>query len=195
MLWLVESVNFQKVLNTVFKQNFSSIKIFRRIENDLIKFMKVKFLISLLTGLGTTVACYFFEINFPVFWGLFAFAINFIQMIGSFLTVLVLSLFAFVELDPTSTLLFFMVTITLIQVLMGSILEPVFMGKSFSINVITILLVLGFWGYIWGVPGLIMAIPLTVFIKIILEQFPTTKVIADLISGSELVIYHSNKKQ
>lgn len=194
VLWLVESVNFQKVLYAVFKQKFASVKVFLKIEKNLIKFMKVKFIISLLTGIGITIASYFFDISFPVFWGLFAFVINFIQMIGSFLSIFILSLFAFVELDPTSTLLFFILTITLIQVLMGGIIEPIFMGKSFSINVITILVALGFWGYIWGIPGLIMAIPLTVFIKIILEQFTSTKVIANLISGSELIQYHSNKK-
>ncbi|CAN0451187.1 unnamed protein product, partial [Scytosiphon promiscuus] len=75
--------------------------------------------------------------------------------------------------------------ITGVQVLFGSILEPVFMGKSFSINIITVLVMLMLWGYIWGVPGLIMAIPITVFIKIILEQFPQTKIIASLISGNQ----------
>jgi predicted PurR-regulated permease PerM len=58
------------------------------------------------------------------------------------------------------------------------------MGKSFSINIITVLVMLMFWGFIWGIPGLIMAIPITVFLKIIFEQFPSTKGIASLISGS-----------
>jgi predicted PurR-regulated permease PerM len=40
------------------------------------------------------------------------------------------------------------------------------------------------WGFIWGVPGLIMAIPITVFIKIILEQFPETKVISSILSAN-----------
>ena len=62
------------------------------------------------------------------------------------------------------------------------------MGKSFSINVITVLIMLMLWGYIWGIPGLIMAIPITVFLKIILEQFPSTKVIASLLSGPERAI-------
>ena len=193
VLWLLESINFHNVLNSIFKQRFSSIKVFFKIEKDLIRFMKVKFIISLFTGIGITLACYFFDVSFPVFWGLFAFVINFIQMIGSFVTVFSLALFAFIELDPTSTLLFFILTITLVQVIMGGVLEPIFMGKSFSINVITILVVLSFWGYIWGIPGLIMAIPLTVFIKIILEQFPATKVIASLISGTELIVYQPNK--
>jgi predicted PurR-regulated permease PerM len=42
-----------------------------------------------------------------------------------------------------------------------------------------------FWGFLWGIPGLIMAIPITVFIKILLEQFPSTKVIASLLSGND----------
>ncbi len=186
ILWLAESVNFQKVLNsTILVQKYSSVKAFMKIEKDIIKFIKVKFIISLLTGISTSLACLFFDISFPIFWGLFAFVVNFVQMIGSFITVISLTLFAFIELEPTSILFFFILTITAVQVLFGGVLEPIFMGKSFSINVITILVMLMLWGYIWGIAGLIMSIPITVFIKIILEQFPKTKVIAALIAGAD----------
>ncbi|MFT6930452.1 MAG: putative PurR-regulated permease PerM [Sediminicola sp.] len=189
VLWLSESINVQKLLNsTIIKQKHASVKTFMKIENDLIKFIKVKFLVSLFTGIGTGLACYFFDVNFPIFWGLFAFLINFVQMIGSFVTVILLSIFAFVGIDSGNVLLFFILSITGVQVLFGSILEPIFMGKSFSINIITILVMLMLWGYIWGVPGLILAIPITVFIKIILEQFPGTKIIAKIISGDEIKV-------
>lgn len=183
VLWLAESINFEKFLNnTILKQKFASVKTFMKIEKDLRTFIKVKILVSLLTGIGIGLACVFFDVNFPIFWGLFAFIINFVQMIGSFVSVILLALFAFVQLDPTSVLFFFVLSITGVQVLFGSILEPVFMGRSFSINIIAILVMLMLWGYIWGIPGLIMAIPLTVFIKIILEKFPKTKVLAGLLS-------------
>ncbi|NOQ24272.1 MAG: AI-2E family transporter [Bacteroidales bacterium] len=186
ILWLAESINFQKILNnTILKQKYSSVKAFMKIENDIIKFIKVKFIISLLTGLFISLACLLFDVSFPIFWGLFAFAINFLQMIGSFITVILLALFAFVELDPTSVLFFFILTITAVEVLFGSILEPIFMGKSFSINIITILVMLMFWGYMWGVAGLIMSVPITVFIKIILEQYSRTKIIASLMAGTD----------
>ncbi|MEZ5084424.1 MAG: AI-2E family transporter [Bacteroidales bacterium] len=186
ILLLSESINFQKLMNnTILKQKHTSIKTFMKIEKDIIKFVKVKFLISLFTGVGFSLACLFFDISFPIFWGLFAFVINFVQMVGSVISVLLLSLFAFVELDATGTLLFFILAIIAVQVIMGGVLEPVFMGKTFSINVITVLVMLMLWGYIWGIPGLIMSIPITVFIKIILEQFPKTKVIANLMAGSE----------
>lgn len=186
VLWLAESINVQKLMNnTILKQKHTSVKTFMKIEKDLAKFIKVKFLVSLGTGICTGLACYFFDVSFPIFWGLFAFVINFVQMVGSFITVILLSLFAFVEFDPNSLLLFFILTITGVQVLFGSILEPIFMGKSFSINIITVLVMLMFWGFIWGVPGMIMSIPITVFIKIILEQYPQTRVIANIISGSD----------
>jgi len=186
VLWLGESINVHNLLNnTILRQKHTSIKAFMKIEKDLIKFIKVKVLVSALTGLFTGLMCVMFDVSFPIFWGLFAFAINFVQMVGSFISVILLSIFAFVELDPTSTLLFFIVSISMVQVVFGAILEPIFMGKSFSINIIAVLVMLMFWGFLWGIPGLIMAIPITVFIKIILEQFPSTKVIASLLSGNE----------
>ncbi|PLX01885.1 MAG: AI-2E family transporter [Marinilabiliales bacterium] len=185
VLLLSESINFQKLLNiTLVKSNYSSVRTFMKIEKDIIKFVWVKFLISLFTGIGFSLACIFFGISFPIFWGLFAFFINFVQMVGSVVSVVLLSLFAFVELEPTVTLLFFIITITTVQVLMGGILEPIFMGKTFSINVITVIVMLMLWGYIWGVPGLIMSIPITVFTKIILEHFPNTRNISSLMAGN-----------
>ena len=184
VLWLAESINIENLLNkTLLKKRHQSIKTFIKIENDLIKFIKVKVLVSFLTGVFTGLACYFFDVSFPIFWGLFSFLINFVQMVGSFATVILLSIFAFVELEASSTLFFFILAIAGTQVLYGSILEPIFMGKSFSINVITVLVSLMFWGFIWGVPGLIMAIPITVFFKIILEQFPSTRGLAKLLSA------------
>lgn len=186
VLWLAESINGQKLLNaTILKRKHTSVKTFLKIETDLIKFIKVKFLVSLGTGIGIGLACVFFDVSFPIFWGLFAFVINFVQMIGSFISVISLAIFAFVEIHFMGTLFFFVLSITMVQVIFGAILEPIFMGKSFSINIIAVLVMLMFWGYIWGIPGMIMSIPITVFIKIILEQFPNTKVIASLLSGND----------
>ncbi|WP_035843722.1 AI-2E family transporter [Crocinitomix catalasitica] len=186
VLWLAESINVQKLLNnTILRQKHTSIKTFIKIENDLITFIKVKFAVSLFTGIGIGLSCLFFGVSFPIFWGLFAFLINFVQMIGSFISVILLAIFAFVELDPTSTLFFFVMSITGVQIIFGAILEPVFMGKSFSINIITVLVMLMLWGFIWGVPGLIMSIPITVFLKIIFEQFRSTKILGQVISAND----------
>lgn len=183
VLLLAGSMNIQKVMELlIFKQRFASVKTFRQIERDILKFIIVKFLLSLFTGLGFGLACYSFGVSFPLFWGLFAFAINFIQMIGSVISVVVLTAFALVELDQTGTLLFFILVIAGVQVLFGGILEPILMGKSFSINTVTVLIMLALWGFIWGIPGLILSIPITALVKKIMEQFPSTAVYARIMS-------------
>lgn len=188
ILLLSESINIERLMkNTFFKSSYSSVKTFIKIEKDIIKFIKVKFLVSLLTGIGFSVACLAFGVSFPIFWGLFAFLINFVQMIGSVISVVALALFAFVEIDPTGTLLLFILSITAVQAVFGGVVEPVFMGKTFSVNIIVVLIMLMLWGYVWGIPGLIMSIPITVVIKLILEQFPETKFVAILLDGSNTI--------
>jgi predicted PurR-regulated permease PerM len=183
ILLLAGSMNIQQVMELlIFKQRFASVKTFRQIEKDIFKFIVVKFFLSLFTGIGFGLACYFFDVSFPIFWGLFAFLINFIQMIGSVISVMVLSAFALVELDQTGTLLFFVLVISGVQVLFGGILEPILMGKSFSINTVTVLFMLALWGFIWGIPGLILSIPITALVKKIMEQFPGTRVYAKIMS-------------
>ena len=182
ILLLAESFDIRKVLQSaLFKRTFTSTRILRKVEKDLANFILVKILISAGTGIGIGLACYLFGVSFPIFWGIFAFAINFLQMIGSVICVIVVSLFAFVDLEMSQLLIFALIC-TGIQGLFGGVLEPVFMGKTFSINVVSILIMLMLWGYIWGIPGLIMSIPITVFLKIVFEQFEKTKIIAEILS-------------
>lgn len=183
VLLISESMNVRKIIGiTIFKQTLPSIRTYRQIEKSMVTFIKVKFVLSFLTGLGFSLACIYFDVSFPLFWGVFTFAINFVQMIGSIISTVLLTLFALAEMDPSGTLLVFALTITGVQVLFGSILEPIFMGKTFSINTVTVLVMLMFWGFLWGIPGMILSIPITVLIKTIMEQFPKTRVIAGIMS-------------
>ena len=109
-------------------------------------------------------------------------------MIGSVISVILLSIFALIEINTTGSLLFFIFVISMVEIVFGGILEPIFMGKSFSINVITILVMLMFWGFLWGVPGMILSIPITVLLKIIFDQFPKTKILSSLMSGKQMSI-------
>ncbi len=186
ILWLAESINVEQIIKSMMTEHkFSSVKAFMEIEKKLITFVKVKVVVSLMIGLGVGLVCYFFGVSFAIFWGLFAMMGVYIQMIGPLVQILVLALFAMVELDISAKYLFFLISMISVHVLVGSVLEPIFMGKSFSINVITILIMLMLWGYIWGISGMVLSIPITVLIKIILEQFPSTKGLAILMSGKD----------
>jgi len=183
VLLLAGSVNIQKLMeDTIFKSRLPSIRTFIIIERSIVKFLIVKFLISLATGISFSAACFLFGIEFPVFWGLLAFGLNFIQMVGSVISTAILAVFSMAQIDHTGTLVAFILIIIGIQILFGSISEPVFMGKTFSINTIAILFMLMFWGFLWGVTGLILAVPITVVLKTVFEQFPRTQIIAKIMS-------------
>lgn len=183
VLLLAGSVNIQKLMeDTLFKSRLPSIRTFISIERSIVKFLIVKFLISLATGISFSIACYLFGIKFPVFWGLLAFTLNFIQMVGSIISTALLALFSIAQIDHTGTMVAFIILIIGIQILFGSILEPIFMGQTFSINTITILFMLMLWGFLWGVAGLILAVPITVVLKTVFEQFPRTQIISKIMS-------------
>jgi len=183
VLILAGSFNFKLLTeNTTIMRRIQTLKTYLAIEKSIVKFIKVKFLTSFLTGLGFGLIAWFFGLSFPIFWGLFAFSINFVQMIGSVIATILAVLLAFIELESPGTILLVALLFTGVQVLFGSVLEPVLMGKSFSINVLTVLVMLMFWGYLWGVPGMILSIPITVLIKTMLQQFSSGEKLARFMS-------------
>lgn len=183
ILLLSGSMNFQKVMDdTLFSSRLSSIKTFLTIERSIVTFIKVKSVTSLLTGLGFGLTCYFFGVSFPLFWGLLAFILNYIQLLGSVIVTAFLIVFAFVEIKTIGSLVLFGLILLVIQLVFGSVLEPILMGQSFKINTIAVLFMLMLWGYLWGIPGMVLAVPITVILKTILEKFPKTQTIAKVLS-------------
>ncbi|MBK6264191.1 AI-2E family transporter [Marivirga sp. S37H4] len=183
ILLLAGSMNFNDILrSTMSRGKTQSVKTFVKVERSISEFLKVKIFVSLLTGLAFGIIAWSLGISFPIFWGLFAFVVNFIQMVGSIIATIVATLFAFIELEAPGAILAALLLFTGAQVLFGSIMEPIWMGKSFSINIIVVLVMLMFWGFLWGVPGLILAIPLTVLMKTIMGEFEGTKKLAQLMS-------------
>ncbi|HZH87900.1 MAG TPA: AI-2E family transporter [Chitinophagaceae bacterium] len=183
VLFLAGTMDLQRLLELfIFKNQDAKINIFKKIEKDAFTYILIKTLISISTGVLISLSCYFFGISFPIFWGLVAFLLNFIQMIGSIVSVAALALFALVELSFAGSFVFFVAVIIGIQFILGNILEPILMGKSFSINTVAVLIMLAIWGFIWGIPGLILAVPISALLKRIFEQFPSTQIYAKAMS-------------
>jgi len=184
-LFLTGAQLFEVFLNRVTNNDEDSIHVFREIKGSLNGFIKVKFLTSTMTGIGFGLTAMFFGVKFALFWGLTAFLLNFVQLIGSFFITAVLLVFGFVEIQHTGTFLIFGAILIALQMSIGGVLEPIFMGKRFQINTITVLISLAVWGFIFGIAGLILAIPIAVFVKLILERIPATKYLAKLLSSVE----------
>lgn len=183
VLILAGSVNFKLVMQeTLFNRPTQVVEVFMRIENSITKFISVKIGTSLLTGILFGIICWVFGISFPLLWGLLAFCLNFIQMLGSIFVTVLVCLMAIIDVQHPGALTAAIVLFIAVQVLVGSVVEPILLGKSCKINIVMVLIMLLFWGFLWGVAGMMIAVPMAVLIKIICEQFEHTQGIARIMS-------------
>ncbi|WP_417320053.1 AI-2E family transporter [Emcibacter sp.] len=149
------------------------------------KYMIVMTLIGFFAAAMTTLFCWAVGLDFALLWGLMAFVMNFIPVLGSMFMLLPPTLMAFLQFtDPDQVLLVFS-GMAIIQFIMGNVIDPHFQGKFLSMSPVVILLSIAFWGFLWGVPGAFLAVPLTHIFMITCYQFPSTRAIACLLSEGE----------
>jgi predicted PurR-regulated permease PerM len=117
-------------------------------------------------------------------WGVLIFLFNFIPYIGSLVAVslpIILSFLQYAD-EPWKPLLI-TVLLLLVQRVVDNYIEPRLTGRKLGVSPLIVLLSLAFWGWLWGIVGMILAVPLTVIGKIILENIPETKPLATLLSN------------
>lgn len=158
--------------------------IMQRIIAQTMRFLSIKFFISLATGLFVYILSKSVSLDFAIVWGFLAFILNFIPTFGSILSVAGTSLFALLQFFPKPAPIFIvLVGLTLINMILGNIIEPRIEGENLGISPFVILVMLSLWGWMWGFLGLIMAVPLTVIIKIVSENIPVLQPIAILLGN------------
>jgi predicted PurR-regulated permease PerM len=147
-------------------------------------YIALKTFVSVLQGFLSFAVLAVFGVDFAVMWGVLIFLFNFIPYIGSFVAVslpIVLSFLQFAD-EPWKPLLITLLLL-LIQRVVDNFIEPRLTGQKLGLSPLLVLLSLAFWGWLWGVVGMILAVPLTVIAKIILENIRETKPLATLISN------------
>jgi AI-2 transport protein TqsA len=132
-------------------------------------YLLIKALVSLTTGLAVWLWLLLLGVEFPVLWGLLAFILNFIPNFGSLLAAVPPALLALVRSGPAD-MLAVVAGFVVVNVVLGSILEPRIMGRRLGLSPLAVLLSLIFWGWVWGSVGLLLAVPLTMVVKIVLEH-------------------------
>lgn len=156
-----------------------------RIQSSILSYLMIKLLISLFTGLFVYVTCLFFDLNFAFFFGFMTFLLNFIPSIGSIIATGPPVLMAFIQFDTLQPVIVLLVILTTIQMVMGNLVEPIITGDRLKLNTLTVIFGLVFWGYIWGIVGMLISIPLLVLIKLIFEHFPDTQIFARIMGSPE----------
>jgi predicted PurR-regulated permease PerM len=122
-------------------------------------------------------------VDFALLWGFLTFLLNFIPNIGSIVSVIFPLLISFLQFDSVATPLLVLILLGATQFAMGNVVEPKLMEFSLNLSPLLVLVSLFFWGWIWGVWGMILAVPMMSTVKIIFENIETLQPIAVLMSS------------
>lgn len=157
-------------------------EVLQAIDADIRTYIGVKTFVSLLTAVISFVILSWTGLDFAGFWALLIFVLNFIPNIGSIVATLLPSLLALVQFESLTPFLVVFFGIGTTQIVIGNILDPNLMGHRLNISPLVIVLSLVLWGYLWGVPGLFLGVPMMVILMIVLYHFEDTRWVAIMLS-------------
>ncbi|MFA7084796.1 MAG: AI-2E family transporter [Arcobacteraceae bacterium] len=179
---LSETKLFNKKLKLIFKQDRKKMLSFNLFSNNLQKYFAVKTFTSFLTGLLIYIVLLFFGIQYALLWAFIAFLFNFIPVVGSIVAAVPAVIVSLVTNDIQSTLWLIIIYI-IINISISNVLEPKFMGTRLNLSPMVIFFSLIFWGWVLGIVGMFLAVPITMTIKIAFESSENTKWIGLLLSN------------
>jgi len=155
------------------EKNVSTQRIIINVRN----YLGIKTLTSFVTGLLIFISLKFIGVDYAFIWGLIAFLLNYIPNVGSLLAAIPTLLFTSVQLGWSE---FFWVGFSylVVNIVIGSLIEPKVMGRGMGLSTLVVLISLVFWGWVLGPIGMFLSVPLTMTLKIFLENYKETKWLA-----------------
>jgi len=177
---LMELNGFAAKTLAIMNSPANSLTYLNKIGESIRHYLGIKTLISLLTGFLIWVGLLIIGVDYAILWAMIAFLLNFIPNIGSFIAQIPAVLFALVQLSVGGAL-WTLGVFTFVNLFVGSVLEPRVMGKGMGLSTLVVFVSLIFWGFILGTVGMFLSVPLTMTVKIILEQREKTRWVAILL--------------
>ena len=144
------------------------------------RYIAIKTVTSLATGILVAISLVILGVDYPALWGLVAFLLNYVPNIGSIIAAVPAVMLSFIQFGMGRTL-FVIGAYLLVNITIGSIIEPRVMGRRVGLSTLVVFLSLVFWGWVLGPIGMLLSVPLTMIVKISLEQSEDTRWIAVLL--------------
>ena len=191
---LAESKSFQTKLRVIFRNNAKKLEHFNLFSFNIQKYFVVKSFTSFLTGFIITIVLSLLGVDYPILWGVIAMLFNFIPVVGSIIASIPAILLTFMNLDLNTTI-WVIVLYVIINVSISNILEPKLMGKELGLSPLVIFFSLIFWGYILGLVGMFLAVPITMTLKIAFDSNTSTHWLGILMSDLSRKKLKARKEQ
>jgi AI-2 transport protein TqsA len=146
-------------------------------------YISAKFLLSFAVGFLVWIILLIFGIELAFIFAILAILLNFIPTVGSILVVALPLPIVILQYQFTWPFFVILSLIGFIQFVVGNIIEPLMIGDSMDLHPITLLICLIFWGMVWGIPGLFLAVPITAVLKIIFKKIQVTEFLSEILAG------------
>lgn len=178
---LGEAVVFPDKVRFLFGEDIGHEDRLAKVVGEIQTYLGIKTVVSLATGVILGIWCYVMELDFPVLLGLTAFVLNFVPTVGSIIAAVPAIFLSLVLVGTLPHALGVTAGYLVVNTLLGNILEPNLMGRRLGLSTLVVVLSLLFWGWAWGPLGALLSVPLTVIVKIGLENTRDLKWVAVLL--------------
>lgn len=166
---LLEAGMFGRRIGAISRARGPDIERLMSATKDIQRYLAIKTVSSLVTGILAGTLCWAVGLDFYLLWGILAYALNYIPVIGSIVAGTPPALLALITAGVPSAAVV-MGGYLLINNVIGNFLEPMFVGRRFGISTLVVVIAVMFWGWVWGPMGMLMAVPLTMMVKVVLED-------------------------
>ncbi|MBL0935164.1 MAG: AI-2E family transporter [Rhizobiaceae bacterium] len=183
-LLVYNTLIYEKIVQAVprFSDKKVAVQTIHEIEREISRYLLSITLINLGLGIAVAVAMWLLEMPSPYLWGIMAAALNFMPYVGAIIGAIVLALVALVSIEPVGQAMLVPLVYLFLTSVEGQFITPAVVGNRLSLNPLVIVIAVAFWAWIWGIAGVLVAVPLLIIARILSEQLPALAALGHAIS-------------
>ena len=158
-------------------------RVLSEINHAVSGYLWVKTFVSAIVGVATTLLARWYNLDDPLVWGMLAFFLNFVPYLGSVVAIALPTMLALIKFDTAGPAIQIALLLFVVHNIVGYVIEPILTGRRLDLSPSLVIISLGFWAWIWGPAGLVLAVPLMSVIKIVMQHMAATRGAAMLMSN------------
>jgi predicted PurR-regulated permease PerM len=159
-----------------------AVSIMREIESQISRYLLTITLINIGLGIAVGTTVHFLGLRNPIMWGAMVAILNFVPYLGALTGIICMTLGAVLSYDSLGYAMVFPASYLIIAILEGNFITPWVLGRSLTLNPVLILIALAFWGWMWGISGMILAVPILATFKIFCDHIKPMAPVAEFMS-------------
>ncbi len=166
----------------IFRDKVRAVTVVRTVQRDVATYFASVSMINIVLGLGVTLLTWAFGLPMPWFWGGLVAMLNFVPYVGAATSALLLLLAGMAFTESTGQAFLLVVCFVAVTFVEGQLINPMLVGKRLALNHTVVFVALLFWGWLWGIGGMLLAVPLLIIIKKFADQTPGWEAVAEFLA-------------